>query len=34
MKKMMEELDKPENRRDLVSRLLTEKTLAKLKELQ
>jgi len=32
--KMMEELDKPENRRDLVSRLLTEKTLAKLKELQ
>ncbi len=32
--KMMAELDKPENRRDLVSRLLTEKTLAKLKDLQ
>lgn len=30
--KMQSELEKPENRRDLVSRMLTEKTIAKLKE--
>lgn len=30
--KMQEEIDKPENRRDIASRILTQKTLAKLKE--
>jgi trigger factor len=32
--RMQEELDKPENRRDVLSRLMTEKTLDKLKSLQ
>jgi len=32
--KMQEELDKPTNRRDIMSRILTQKTMAKLKEYQ